>query len=196
MPIMRVRTTISGLQGLPGVSTFYFRGTTTTPITADVTDVVARVRAFFSSSSGAFPALVSLQVLGDVDVIDEANGTLTDQLSVTAPAVVPGSSGVALPFASAVLLTHNTGGILNGRRLRGRSFLSPCNAAANTAGAVTTSLRTTVTTAANVMLTGTTGSYPVVWHRPKLPGPLGGLAIATTGYSVGTSFAVLRSRRD
>jgi hypothetical protein len=63
-------------------------------------------------------------------------------------------------------------------------------------GRPTAAIRTSTTTAANVMRTGTTTSAPVVWHRPLPLGIGGGFATLVSDYSVGVDFAVLRSRRD
>lgn len=196
MSIMRVRTVIGGAQGLPGLSTTYWNGTTSTPSGADASDVVARVRAFWFAIVGLLPTAATAQVSGQVDLIDPANGALTGSLVVTNPALVTGSGGGTLPPASAILLTAQTGTILNGRRFRGRTFISPVASGAMTAGAVSAGSITTTQTAANNMLIGATSSVPVVWHRPKLPGPLGGSVTPTISFSVGSVFAVLRSRRD
>lgn len=196
MTIMRTRTTITGSQGLPGVMTLYFNGTTTTPVTADAVDVCARVRAFCAAINTVFPNTVTLQVQGQVDCLDPLNGALAASLSVTPPAVVAGTSPSALPAATAILLQHNTGVITGGRRLRGRSFLSPCSTATMISGLPSAAIANTITTAANVMRTGTTSSAPVVWHRPLPLGIGGGFATLVSDYSVGVQYAVLRSRRD
>ena len=196
MAIMRVRTQLTGSQGLPGLSTVYANGTTVTPSGADASDMVARVRAFWAAIAALLPASSIVLVSGQVDVIDPSNGALTSALSVAAPASVLGTGGASLPLAAAMLLTAETGLILNGRRFRGRTFVSPVSTAVNVGGLTTSGSRTTMTTAANNMLIGATSSVPVVWHRPKLPGPLGGSASPVITYSVGSNFAILKSRRD
>lgn len=196
MSIMRIRAVISGTQGLPGLSTWYYNGTTATPDAADAADAVARVRAFFDGIKGLLPTANVITVSGGVDLLDPANGDLTGSLSVTAPATVTGTGGGQLPPANAILLTGQTGVIIAGRRLRGRSFISPCASGAMTAGLVSSAAASTVVTSATVSLTGVTSSAPVVWHRPKAPGPTGGSVSPVTTYSVGSTFAVLRSRRD
>ena len=196
MAIMRVRAQITGSQGLPGLSTIYARGTAATPSSADCSDMVARVRAFWNALVGLQPAGCIILVSGDVDVLDETNGALVTGFSVAAPATVLGTGSEALPLATSVLLTHQTGTILNGRRLRGRTFISPVSDSVNVDGLTASAARATIIAAATAMITGATASFPVVWHRPKLPGPLGGSIAPTTSFSVGSNFAVLTSRRD
>lgn len=196
MSIMRVRTAISGTQGLPGLFTMYFLGSTTTPSTIDAADVCARVRAFLNSIPTVFPNTVTLQVSGDVDILDPAVGVLVGALSVSAPAAVSGTSPSELPAATALLLQHNTGVVVGGRRQKGRSFLSPAATAIMSAGLPTSAIRTSVATAANVMRTGTTTSVPCVWHRPSPPLAGNGFVTPTSNFTVSSTFAVLRSRRD
>lgn len=194
--MMRIRAVIGGTQGTPGLATFYANGSLATPTSVDALDMVNRVRQFFFAIVALLPTLTTINVQGAVDILNPATGALVGGLAPTAPATVTGTGGTALPFATAGLLVHNTGIIINGRRLQGRTFISPMSTTVNNAGSLGPSQVTTITNAANVMISGTTSSYPVVWHRPKLPGPLGGLAIATLSYTTRTPFAVLRSRRD
>lgn len=196
MSIMRIRATISGGQGLPGVFTLYANGSTTTPSTPDAADVCARVRVFTDAIKAYFHSSTTWQVQGQVDLLDPANASLVGSLSVTAPAVVTGTGSTRLPPASAVLLQHNTGVIVAGRRQKGRSFISPLADAINSGGVPLAAAVTIIQNAANVMLTGTTSSVPVVWHRPLPLGIGGGFATAVTGFTVAPYFAVLRSRRD
>jgi hypothetical protein len=196
MSMMRVRTTINGAQGLPGVMTFYFNGSTTTPSAPDAVDVCARVRAFCNSINTVWPSTITTQVQGAVDLLDAATGSLVGSLAVTPPAAVAGTSPSPLPAATALLLRHETGVIVAGRRMAGRSFISPCSTAIMAGGLPSSAILASASTAANVMRTGTTTSAPVVWHRPGGSGGGVGFATLTSNFSIGLQFAVLRSRRD
>lgn len=196
MAIMRIRTTITGSQGLPGLSTVYATGTLATPTGADASDMVARVRAFWEAIKALQPVGTIVLVSGQVDILDPINGALVAGLSVTAPATVIATGSESLPPATSVLLTHNTGVILNGRRLRGRTFISPVADSVNVDGLTASASRATIIAAANTTLTGATASFPVVWHRPVAPGPTGGSVAAALSFAVGSNFAVLTSRRD
>ena len=196
MSIMRIRTVISGSQGLPGLSTTYANGASATPVTADAADMVARVRAFWDGIKTLLPSTSIILVSGQVDLLDPANGELTGGLSVTAPSAVLGTGSESLPQATSILLQCETGVIIAGRRLRGRTFISPVDQVTNIDGLVGSASRNTIITSATTSLTGVTTSAPVVWHRPKAPGPTGGSVSPVTSYNVGSNFAVLRSRRD
>ena len=195
MSIMRVRFSIGGLEGLPGLQTTYWNGASSTPITADAVDVCARVRAFWNSFAGnmAFGTLV----VGpqSVDVIDESTGTLVGQLQPGALASVSGSGATSLPSATMMLLRYNTAVIIAGRRLQGRNFIGPLGTGSNGAGNPTSTANANLLTAAAFFNTGATASALVVWHRPSGGFPNGSVS-PVTGYGTATEFSVLRSRRD
>jgi hypothetical protein len=194
--IMRIRSVIAGTQGTPGLSTLYAVGSLATPVAADALDMVGRVRAFWNAIITLLPTLTTVNVQSQVDLLDVATGALVGGLAPAAPATVTGTGGSALPFAAAALLVGNTGIVINGRRLQGRTFISPLAATTNNAGNFGNAQQTTLTNAANAMLTGSSSSFPVVWHRPKAPGPAGGVGVAVLTYTARTPYAILRSRRD
>lgn len=203
MVMMRVRTIITVGQGLPGLFTLYFNGSSPTPITADATDVCARVRTFANAIIGLLPTGQLWSVQPAVDLVDSVDGQLAGGLVATTPALVTGTGGTVAPTATEMLLAANTGLVVNGRRLQGRSFIGPCAiTVVSGTGQLGPTQQTTLQNAANVMISGSTTSFPVVWHRPKKAGP-GGVPAATPGTNAAvTSFtaraplAVLRSRRD
>lgn len=196
MVMMRVRTVLDGVQGLPGLATAYFNGASSTPVAADATDVVGRVRAFWLAIASLIPAPVVYHVSNQVDLIDPADGQLVGGLAPAAVLQVAGTGGASGPAPVAFLLVLNTGSIVNGRRLQGRWFIAPAPASVNSAGSFGTAQQATLTAAAAGMLTGGTASVPVVWHRPKVTPFSPGIVAPVTGYASRTPFAVLRSRRD
>ena len=121
----RVRVTGTGWTGGPSLNTFYF--TSGSYDAAGALSVVGHVRSVWAATiANLFPSGDTYQVLGDVDVVDPANGNVTDTFSVAPPAVVPGSAVNTLaPIVAAALLQETTGLFLSGRRLRGRAFFSP-----------------------------------------------------------------------
>lgn len=194
--MIRVQTTVSGYVGGPGLNTAYFRPGTSGGVTADATDCVARVRTFFDAIKGFYSVGTTIQVDTSVDQIEDTTGALTGSLTSAASAVVSGTgAGDRLPPSTALLLRLNTGIVVNGRFLKGRWYLSPFVTSQNdVAGVPEPVTMSNCVTAANAMLTGTTASFPVVWHRPGGAGA--GTSMAVNGYSVWGSWAVLRSRRD
>jgi len=200
----RIRTVLAGWTGGPGLNTFYFQEPGTISQPTDGVAVCGRVRAFWNAVGPYFPAAMTAQVQGTIDTIDPATGQITWQDSVTAPAVVTGTSGTNfLPTQCMILLKLGTSQFVNGRRVVGRSFLGPIGRLVSEAATPANVVVTAITTAGTTMK-GTAPPYEqVVWHRPVYTGPVGarvlvtpGSAHAVTAVTVGTKYASLRSRRD
>lgn len=196
MVMMRIRTELSGAEGLPGLSTVYANGASSNPVAADALDMVGRVRTFWLALVALMPLGVVMQVSGRVDLIDPTDGELVGGLNPATPAQVSATGSSSLPTATMALLVGNTGVIVRGRRLQGRTFVGPLSATVNNGGSLGPSQATTITNAATAMLTGSTASVPVVWSRQVQTPPAAGSASPVTGYTTRREFAVLRSRRD
>lgn len=196
MSIMRVRAKISGLEGLPGLHTTYWNGTTATPDAADADDCVDRVRAFWDSFKGNLASGVIIEVQTPVDILTVATGELVGAETASTTSVTSTGTG-ALPSQVQMLLQLLTSDIVAGRKLQGRSFIGPLEAAANSGGLVASGYNTSLTTAADFLVSGgATASALVVWHRPSLALPNGGSVGVVTGFGTKTGFSSLRSRRD
>jgi hypothetical protein len=192
--IIRVRSTIQGTTGLPGVSTAFFSAAGTVATAAEATDVAARVRAFWLSAAGILAAGVTVLTSGVVDSLNETTGFLTGQTTGTTPGLVTSSGTGEAPSATMMGLRLSTGTVVGSRLLQGRWFVGPLAANVNSGGVPTAAAVTALLSGTTGMLTGTTSSVPRVWHRPKAH--LGGGAFAVTGYSADVRFWYLRSRRD
>ena len=194
--IYRVRTTVSYGAGGPGLGTCYFLPGVTGGSPSDAQDAVNRVRAFYAAMVGIMYNGSTYLVQGNVDTILDTTGELNGGFSTTPPAAVVGTGGTtSLPVTVCAVIRYNTGTIFAGRRLEGRTFLSPLSSGASTtSGAPTTGVGTAVSAGIAALL-GTPGTcIPVVWHRPTTTG-LGGSG-AITGGSAWSFFGSLRSRRD
>jgi hypothetical protein len=196
MSIMRVRFTISGLEGLPGVHTTYWKGASSTPLDADCADVCGRVRAFWDTIKGSLAAGVIIVAPQSADLLNEATGELVGAVQPGAIAQVAGTGTSSLPSATMQLLRLNTTTVVNKRRLQGRSFIGPLGTAVNVGGNVQASANTLLLTGAANFNTGATASALQVWHRPTELVPAGGQVAAVTSYGVAVEFAILRSRRN
>lgn len=194
--LMRVRFTLSGLEGLPGVHTSYWKGASSTPVTADCVDVCARVRAFWDAIKGLMASGVTISGPQSVDVISEITGDLTGQLTPGALTSVSATGTSSMASATMILLRYNTTLIVGSRRLQGRSYIGPVGTNTNANGNVQSSSNATLLSGAASFNTGATASALQVWHRPTQSSPVGGIASAVTGYGTATEFAVLRSRRQ
>jgi hypothetical protein len=196
--IMRVRTTLSGWNGGPGLMTFYYTFSGGTPTNAEATEAAARVRAFLQAMRSNFPAILTAQVSGAVDDVDAATGSLVGGATGTTPAAVTGGGTVSLndPHSQA-LLGLQTSLVIGGRRVKGHTFLGPLDSGVVSAGLLaSTSASGILTAAASLTTLISTAIGLVVWHRPKGTPHVGGQAVPVTGFTCPTKLAVLRSRRD
>lgn len=198
--MLKVTMRWSGFTGSPGYSNFYFASDAWDPgpELADAADAVDRVETFINGIKGDLPNVVQLAVLGDVGVVDEFTGNLTNILNGAPGAAQSGTAGAGgYPAASGAVINWLTNGFHEGRRVRGRTFIVPLysnkyGADGSLDGATVTSL------AAAAAALGDTGGSPNlgVWKRPSGPGATDGLFHTVTSTSVPDLAAVLRSRRD
>jgi len=181
----RVRVHWSGTTGGNGLSTFY----TTNGATAHVA-----LANWFAAIKSFVPNTIVFSVDNGGDTIDPLTGTLMGSwgASTTGPISATGTGNYAL--ASGMLVKWDTGTIVHGHRLIGKTYIVPLvDSAFNTLGAVSASVQATVQSAAASCITAAGGSM-VVWNRPK--GSVAGGFSAVTTASVVNKGVILRSRRD
>lgn len=160
------------------------------------------VRAFFASFAGGYlPMGISVQVMPNVGLIEPETGVLTDEIAVPQPAVVNGGANTERAAPAGAVVNWKTSTVIEGRRLRGKTFLVPL---ALNAYDVDGTLKPATGTALQAAAAGLIGSVLadfrqlVVWHRPVGPkgAPKTGGSIATvTSSSVSDRVAILTSRR-
>lgn len=194
MAIYRTTLRWSGFTGAPGYTNFYFADQAANPGPQAARD---RTSAFANAIAPLIPSEVQILNEGEVAVVDETTGQVTDYVMVN-PDATPGSGGAPGGYsaASGAVITWNTAGVRNGRRVRGRTFIVPIGGDSyQNDGTLTPSTITTLNAAAEE-LTGATGfeSGFCVFSRPSASGPGG--AYPVTGHRVPDMAAVLRSRRD
>jgi hypothetical protein len=194
--MIRTRAVLLGVAGLPGLFTAYHVGST--PATnAEGLEAATRVRALFENFKTHMSSSVSVQYSATADVLDSTTGTITGGLSFTQPVTTVGTLGTSFIATPAqYLLRYLTSSIINGRHVRGRSFIGPCMVSDATATGQPSLGVQSALQAAGALL-GTTVVTPiahVVWHRPV--NHAGGAAVSVVSYGAGAQYAVLRSRRD
>lgn len=189
--IQRLRVGLNGLPGLPGVSTFY-------GVSAD--GMGATLRAFYASISAYFPANLVIQVEGSGDVIEATTGQLVDTWTGGPKAAVQGTGVGAYAAPTGAAITWNTGTVLDGSRVRGRTFLVPLTTASyDLLGSIEAGTLAALQSAATDVATFEAGNF-AIWHRPRLvsatlPARSGSFAFVNSAV-VRDKAAVLRSRRD
>lgn len=190
--LWRVTADWSGGKIGTGYTNIYFTGGTSTPqLCADA------VKAFFGSaysSGAALPAGVAINFRASVDAIEATDGTLNNSLAVTAPTVITGSDAGRYAALAGACVTWRTLDYLNGRRVRGRTFLVPVGGGALQAdGTLDTTILGFMNTAASALIAA--APELVVWHRPTGPAATDGSPHVVVGGTAADKTAFLTSRR-
>lgn len=195
--IQRLRVEWTGFPGAPGVSTFY---------ALDAVALMSPLHYMFSTHKDIFPSDVTITALLTGDIIDPLNGDLVGSWSGGSWAPITGTDTGPYTAPAGAVINWQTGDVLDGHRLRGKTFLVPLGGGAyDLTGSIAATtlgyIQTVATYAANTAL----GNF-VVWHRPRAARAADGSRPAVTyragGYSQVTAATVpdksvvLRSRRD
>lgn len=182
--IRRCYVTWNGLTALPGLSVFY------APSGVDPTgDLVT----FFNAIKALFPSGLTWTVQNGGDELSDATGVITGAWAGAGGTGVVGSGG-GLAYAAGVgcYVNWQTGTIVNGRRVRGRTFLTHMiTTAYDTSGTITNANVVTIQNAANAVVAG---GKTVIWHRPS-PGGSNGSSAALLSANVPDQVTSVRTRR-
>jgi hypothetical protein len=176
----------SGGPGMPGVSIFYSDSVSGPPLGA--------LGAFFTAIKASFPTGLSWTIPGSGDVLDSSTGVLNGSWSAAGGSTVA-ASGAATSYAGAAgaFVRWQTSGIVNGRRVKGRTFLVPLISSVYASGVIQTGTVSAFQSAANTFV-ASAGADMRIWHRPTAGA--GGIAYPITAAVVPNLATVLRSRRD
>lgn len=186
--IKRVRVTWSGsaVTG-PGVSTFYF--------TAGATGFPADLQTFFQAIKTGMTTGVTISVPNTGDTIDETTGALSGVWTDSGGGTTTGTNNLLFVAGTGIRVKWVTGGIHNGRRVVGSTFLCPLvGAAFDTDGTPTATTVSNFSTAASALVSAVTPDM-VVWSRPTPAAPNSGESNAVLAAVVPDATSWLRSRR-
>lgn len=176
-----------------GFSNMYFTAGIGTAVQAS-----DAARKFFSDafSIGAMlPTGVTISFNSGVDSIDEATGELVTTTPVTKPADVVGSDSSRYAAVAGGCVTWLTGGVIDGNRVRGRTFLVPCGGGAlQSDGTLDSTFVGFVNTAAAALISA--APEFTIWHRPESVAAGGGSGHPVLAFRVADKTAYLTSRRD
>lgn len=183
--IAKVVVSWTGFMGAPGYGVHY-------KVSAGL--VTSYLRTFYDAVKTLIPSSVSIQVPSSGDIVDDVTGVITGSWSTAANAVVVGTPGTGYVGGAGAVVRWNSAGIVNGRRVRGRTFLVPLiGGSFDTNGTLLPANSLTLTNAASALVASEAGNL-LVWHRPKAGA--GGASFAVTSSDVPDRSALLRSRRD
>ena len=156
--------------------------------------------------AGELPGDVHLQVQSSGDIIESGTGSLGGSWGHAPQAAIQGTSAGAYAAPSGFCVTWTADTVLDGHRVKGRTFFVPMGGGlTDAAGQIRGDVLAGMVAAAGTFVTNTAGNF-VIWHRPRKatvavpplvgkPARVGGSAVVT-GSRVSQKVAVLRSRRD
>lgn len=194
MPVAQIRTTWTGGPSDPGLTVMNVDA----GAVLDFSSTISAVRTFWTAIAPGIPDEYDLQVSPLVELFDTATGALMGESTLTGnPAVVSGTSTERYVNGVGARIDWLTSDIVNGRRVRGRTFLVPIHSLAFTNAGALEQLNVTVfEDAATDLLTAldTAGTPLVVWSRPTPPAADGAIAPVIAA-RVPNKAAYLRGRR-
>lgn len=195
--ILRTTAQISGAGVTDaGLASFSWLPGTPGGSTADATDCLDLFRDFWEAIKAQITFGVTITYDSLVLAYNDANGDLVGAFTgIPGAATVGSAAGDPMPFQTQGLVTWRTTGIVNNRRVAGRTFIPYPVEGASSNGVGPNSTYTTAVAAGITALlaAGATASEPVIWHRPG-PGGAGSSYPVTAGVAR-DQWAVLRSRR-
>lgn len=187
MPFYEITTSWAIPSGIPTKTYTYWQSTASLDI------LRARLGVFWDS----IESVLSSQIFWSVDPtgkeLDPASGALLAEWSEGTVVAGQGSGG-AQPVADATQINcqWNTGVVVGGRFLKGRSYIPGASSAALSNGNLNGAQRTAVNVAAQALADADLGFS--VWHRPV--NGFGGSQHPVTTATVRSELAVLRKRRN
>ena len=183
--IARVPVTWTGLPGLPGVSVFYWDFSTAADLSA--------LNTFFTAVRGLFADALSWSIPGSGDNIDDTDGTLNGSWVATGSGTITGNGGGgSYPAGVGTRIRWNTSAIVDGRRVRGSTFMVPLlGSSYDISGTIGSTPLTTLRNAADALAAN--GGL-LIWSRNQ-PGSTDGVSSPVVSATVPDQVATLRSRR-
>lgn len=177
----------------PSVTTLHFQGT----LDASTAEHVANTtRAFFDSLKGTLPDDVTINFDSEVREIRESDGQLIGVETVAAPLPVTGTVTGTWPAGTGYRIVWQTPRIIDGRRVRGTTFIVPIGSGLfTTGGQLSNALISDVTPKAAAYLNNLVagGVTLAVYSRPT-PSRLG-TSSGVFSVAVPAIVATLRGRK-
>jgi hypothetical protein len=185
VPLRKVPVSWTTGVGGSGVSVFY---------TLESTDVTVELATFFNAIKALFPTQVSWQIPSTGDTVDIPTGKIVSGWSGGTAATVVGSTAGAYVGGTGAMVRWNTSGIVDGRHVKGRTFLAPLiTTAFDSQGTIGDAQVTTMQNAA-VILAGS--GKLIIFSRPTKEEPTSGASSLVTGATVPDRVTSLRTRRS
>lgn len=182
----RITTEFTGPQGSPA----YCVMTQSDTIGYDTQNAVTALGTFWESVDSYIKNSVTWTVLGDVVEFDEATGQTTGIISVDPVTGTGDSGGDMVAAATSILIRWRTGVFIDGREVRGRTFVPYTTDAASTSGGFVSAAAIANIEAACATLLGDEAWGGQVYSKKHFS------AEDIISGRVWNEYAVMRSRRD
>lgn len=194
--IERVRVALTGFKGGPGVCTFY---------AIDGAAALEPLHTMFTDFVGSMPDDVSVQVENVGDVISDTTGALVGSWSGTPQTVLAGSQAGIWTGGAGAQVTWTTNTILDGHRVKGRTYIVPLGGLAyENDGTLTSGVVAGFKARGEDLVAAVSGNM-LIWHRPRKAraadgsrpavAARAGASVEIVGAEVADRAALLRSRR-
>ena len=194
--VYRYKVALNGWTGGPGLTLWHCRFATV-PIISDVQGFADLIKSAYQVIAEYVVSGVTIKVQPDVEIFDDATGTLVDAAAITPPATITGAAtGKNMSRATMIVARLNTDGIHRGHRVHGRHFLGPIGSGALDQNGQIDSLVPPKIVTAYAGVTDLVGGRLVVWSRPSSHGAGDGTSSFVQSVGVMPVPGVLRSRRD
>lgn len=195
--IDRVRVSLTGFVGAPGVATHY--GLNGPALAADAW-------TFWQQVAALMPTTVNINVENSGDTLNDATGDIVGAWSAAVFVPLFGGATGSYSAPSGCCVTWLTTDVVDSHRVRGRTFVVPMGISQyQDDGSLAPGTITGLKTVADALVANSAGNF-VVWSRPRaarlatptLPGlpARAGSNHVITATRVADKVAVLRSRRD
>lgn len=160
---------------------------------AAVTGLPAATVTWLNAIKANFPDDLTFTVPGGGDTFDVATGVLNGTWTDGGGGTVTGTGTGGFQLGAGFRVKWSTGGIVNGRRVRGTTYMVPCiSDVFGTDGRITSASQASLGSALSTYFAAVSGKL-VIWSRP-IPGRSGTMHPVTAA-SIPTLPTNLRSRR-
>lgn len=196
MTIGRVHVVFAGFGGAPGMATHYFRLGGQWNWNGYKQECLDDVKGAYDNLQSLWPTTFTYTVLSEIDLINEETGQIEQTLTGQQLAGAGTTDAGLGPLAAGLCVTWRTEGVVNGKHVRGRTFIVPVVVGAAGGDGTPTSAALAAADAYAVDLEGAFSPWgnPVIWSRPTAS--RAGTAWDIYMHTLSDKFAVLRSRRD
>lgn len=155
---------------------------------------VSAIVQAYNAINPLMPNNVNVTIPSSGDTIEDTTGTLVDVWTASGGGTFPTQGAPLAAAGVGACVTWTTGGIVNGRRLRGRTFLVPLSTACYEANGTLT--QAALDGLGNFATQLRAAGPLAVWHRPTTKGGSDGNSYGVISHTVRDKVAYLSSRRD